>query len=440
MLLGIFASSARPAEKTSDLKEHPNAIGQVSARLLAYMLKMGVDRRTMISDTVLGTSVRGNAKTNGRIVPELAASAENGLVQLVFRGTTDSPRLVGQNGPATIYSAASSTFEVRKNIILEADGLRMQPAVAEVKSRVQIQKVSARRRFIERIARRRADRSQSAAQAETSKRTGRRLQQEVDRDAKGMLVQANDYFVNSVRMPFSQRDALPKIFQFSSTADFLRLATLHCGRTEFAPPSNVPQFGAEHDIAVALHESSVKSIYEIFYAGKTSSDHEMLQTVHLLTGEDPRPLRVHARTPRWSMTWADRTPLDLKLADGIGTFTVNLKSFTQGDREFSAGYSISASFRLDKTVRGPKLTRIGEVQIAADPTQYSGRDRDEAIAILEHKFSAIFPAELTFDGLTPPTGGIWDKVGALQLTHFEAEDGWMKIAYQIPEPRTIVSR
>jgi hypothetical protein len=389
---------------------------------------------------VLGTSIRGNAKTNGHVVPVLAPAGEHGLVQLVFRGTTSSPRLFGQNGPATIYSSAASRFEVKKNIILDAHGLRMRPAVADVESRVQIQGVSANRRLIERIARRRADRSQSAAQAETSRRTKLRLQQEVDRDAKTMLAQANDYFVNGVRLPLSQRDALPKIFQFSSTTDLLRLAILHCGRSKFAPPQTVPQLREEHDIAVALHESSVKSIYEIFFAGKVSPDQEMLHTVHFLTGEDPRPLRVHARTPRWSMTWADQKPLDLKLAGGTATFTVNLKALTYGEQKFTGSFSVSAEFRLDKTPHGPKLTRLGDVQLSADSDRASPADRDDALAVLTHKFSAIFPSELTFDGLTPPTGGIWDKVCALQLTQFDTHDGWVLIGYQIPQKLTLVSR
>jgi hypothetical protein len=82
------------------------------------------------------------------------------------------------------------------------------------------------------------------------------------------------------------------------------------------------------------------------------------------------------------------------------------------------------------------LLREGNLKIDGhipSPSSSPG-ELGEALAILESKFSAIFPEQIAFHGLTPPTGGIWDKIGALQLVQFNAKGGWFVIGYRVPRP------
>jgi hypothetical protein len=347
--------------------------------------------------------------------------------------------MVGQNGPATIYSSSHTNADVRKPIVLDEKGIHLLPAEARVSTRLSINDVTARRRIVERIAQRRAYRSQGQAQSVTSQRIKTRLEQEVDQDAAGPLKQARHYYETWFRQPLILRDALPKLMRFTSTSEHLRLLIQQCSQSPLPAPLNVPVLNPNHDIAVAIHESAVESVYEIFFGGNTAHDRNLLNTAHLLTGEDPRPLRVHSRTPRWSIRFADHLPLKATFEDGSVGFTVHATMLDYGDRHYDGEFSIKVLYRLEETAAGPRLARVGEVQVNGSLPSGSPGEFAEPAKILHGKFSALFPPAVTFDGFVPPTGGVWDKLRALELAQLDAQDGWLKVSYQLPRPKILLT-
>ena len=429
-------TAAQPPEPSNDL---PNVVGEVSQRLLDHFLQMTVDKQIMFTDNVLGTSLRGAVHTRGRVASVLVPDTQMGAIELRFTGTTNAPRMVGTNGPATIHSSSTSNFTARKLIRLDELGLHLLPTIAQANTKVSITDVVAGRRIVERIAWRRVKQSQEAARAITSQRTQSRLQQEVDRDAAAPLAQAQDYFMNSFRQPLLERQSLPKRFQFSTTHTNLRVMLQQCSRFQSASPTSVPAMDTRHDIAVALHESSICNIYEVFFAGQRAVDREVLHTVQLLTGEVQRPLRVHARTPSWSIVWADRQPLALSFADDQAAFTINLKSLQYGERNFDGAFSISVRYAIQNSDGAPRLARLGDIEMEGATANSSPADLAEAIRILRKKFSAVFQPNFAFEGLVPPTGGVWGKLRMLQLNQLEAQDGWLVVGYQLPRPATVVA-
>jgi hypothetical protein len=437
----LLTSQAAMAQRgnSPDATNQPNATGQISLRALNYFMQIPVNRTVAISENVLGTSVRGTAHTQGQVVPLLVPDSQRGSVQLRFTGTSHSPHMVGQNGPATIFSSATSRVDVRKMVVLDDQGIHLLPAEANADTRVSINGVTANRRVVERIARRRASRAETEAQAVTSQRTRLRLQQEIDRDAAGPLQQADAYFETGFRQPLRVRDALPKFMRFMTTNEHLRLVVRQCSHSSLPSPTRIPEIDPRHDIAVAIHETAIESIYEVFFAGKTVIDRECLHTAHFISGEYPRTLRVHDRTPRWSVIFAQPLPLEVTFAEGLAGFTLHLTSLEYGDRRHEGDFIVSVRYRLERTPRGPRLDREGDLQVEGTITNSSG-ELMEALAVLRSKFSAVFPPVMTFDGLTPPTGGIWDKVGALELVKFEAEDGWLMVDYQLPRPAIVATR
>lgn len=431
------AIAAEPPRPTNT--ELPNAIGQVSQRLLTEMLNMPVQQTTSVTDNVLGTRVRGSVTTHGKVVAQLVPNTRQGLIHLRFTGSTSSPGMVGHNGPATIFSSSTSTANVWKPVILEELGIRHLPAEGTVNTRISINNVTAKRRFVERIARRRASSSQADARAVTSQHTKVRLAEEINRGAAGPLAKAQDYFLNSFRKPLADRGAAPKLMHFSSTSDHLRVVLQQCSQSRQSPPTSMPQINPQHDMAIALHQSSVCSLYEVFHSGETMHDKDFLQTMHLLTGEDPRPLRVHERTLRWSVTMADKQPLDLNFADGDASIALHLKSVTSGARRYDGTFSVAVRYQFERTANGPRLNRQTDVQVDGQIGNGSPGEPGEAISLLRTKFSAVFQPTLMFDGLAPPTGGIWSKVGQMQLAQLDAQNGWLIVGYQLPHRELLVA-
>ncbi len=429
----VFATwTAAAAEPASGPNQgDPNLVGQVSARLLSDHVNRSVTQGTYVSENVLGTVSRGTVNTQGQIFPQLVPSADRGVVQLRFSGTSNSPGMVGQNGPATIYSSSVTSSQMWKTIFFDEQGIRHLATDGDVQTRLSVD-VAAKRRLVERIAQRRANGSRGAAQAITSQRTKDRLAAEINREAKEPLTTLQDYFVHSFQEPLRERGALPKLLKFSTTSDHLRLVMHQAGRSPMSAPASTPPLAPKHDLAFALHESFLGSLFEVFYAGEKVRDKDFLQTMDTLTGEEPSQLRVESGMPRWSVTMADKRPLDLSLDGGTAAITLHLKSVRLGKQEFSGRFSISVRYQIEKSPSGPRLSRQGELTVDGKLDVGSPDELEQALTLLRDKFPGVFQSTLTFDKLAPPSDELWVKLGKLLLVQLEAEKGWLVAGYQLP--------
>ena len=417
----------------------PNVTAQVSQRLLSDLVTTPVENTTRIADNVLGTSVRGSVKTQGWVFPLLVPSNDKGVVQLRFKGVSRSPNLVGQNGPATIYSSSVTNSEMWKTVVFDEKGIRHLPTEGQVQTQVNINGVSAKRPLVERIASRRANASRGQAQAFTSARTKGELKQQIDRGAKEPLLTAQDYFVHEFLEPLKERNALPKLLQFTSTREHLRLAMQQLGRTEVDQPIGVPTFNPRHDLAFGLHESAVNSFYEVFYAGETMRDADWLKLMDTITGDEPAPLRTKSGSPRWSVTLREKLPLELTFNNGGATIALHFTKLKIGEKQFDKTFTVSARYQLAITSTGPQVIRKGEVRAEVESEEKSS-DLDEAIALLKEKFAGVFQPEPSAEGLTLLADDLVSKLNKVSLVQMEARGGWLVLGYQLPQAQLLVAK
>jgi hypothetical protein len=53
-------------------------------------------------------------------------------------------------------------------------------------------------------------------------------------------------------------------------------------------------------------------------------------------------------------------------------------------------------------------------------------------SFLRPKFDAVFPTELDFKGMSPPSGGVVGKLlNLVQLAEFKSVNGWLTIGYEL---------
>ena len=426
------AESPRPPTlSTSQAHRLPNAVVQVSARLLNHFLKTDFERTTAIRDDVLGTSVRGTVHTRLQLIPKFLPDSNRGLLQMRFTGTSISPRMVSHNGPATSISSSVSTVEVRKIVIFDQQGVHLQPSVATCRTRLSIDSISARLRFVERIARRQARRTHCATQAMTAEHTRLRVQEEVDQEAVRKLARANEQFQEMVRSPWIERDSLPKLCRFSTTSNHLRIELGECGQSQFSAPQNLPKLDERHDFVVILHESAAKGIHEIVFGRQFANDGDVHLATDSTTQEKTRPLRLNVGKPATSIQLAALKPLELSYSKGTATVKLNTTSVESGRQKYKGEFTVFAKYRLEKTAQGPRLHREGDLSVEGH--SHSGRSVELAEAILLlRKLSSVIPLNLTLEDLMPPTNGILSKVNTLEVAELDLQDGWLTAGYQLP--------
>jgi hypothetical protein len=424
---------------TDHARRPPNAVVQVSARLLSHLLTTDIERTTTLGDDVLGTSVRGTVHTRLQLIPQFVPDSHRGLLQMRFTGTSISPRMVGHNGPATSISSSVSNVEVRKIVIFDEQGVHLQPSVATCQTCLSIDSISARLRFVERISRRQARRTHDATEAMTAEHTRLRVQEEVDQEVVRKLARANERFQEMVRSPWIERDSLPKLCRFSTTSNHLRIELGECGQSQFSAPQNVPGLDERHDFVVTLHESAAQGIYEIVFGRPIANDRDVHLATDSTTPEKARPWRLNVGKSATSIQLAALKPLELSYSKGTATVKLNTTSVESGRQKYQGEFTVFAKYRLEKTAEGPRLHR--EADLSVEGHSHSGRSDELAEAIrLLRKLSSVIPRNLTLEDLMPPTNSILGKVSTLEVAELDLQDGWLTAGYQLPRSASSESK
>lgn len=426
------AEVSRPfAPSSNQAKRQPNAVVQVSARLLSHLLTADIERTTAINDDVLGTSVRGTAYTRLHLSSQFLPDGNRGLLEMRFAGTSTSPRMVGHNGPATSISSSVSHVEVRKTVVFDQQGIHLQPSVATCRTCLSIDGIYAKRRIVQRIARRQANRDHSETQATTAEHTRLRVQAEVDSAAVEKLARANKQLQEMVQSPWVEQDSLPKLRRFSTTSSHLRIELGECGQSQIAMPESVPKLDERHDFVVVLHQSAARGIYEIVFGRQLANQREVQIAGGSAMPEKAPSVRLRVGTPTASIQLAALRPIELSYERGLAVVKLHSTSVELGKQKYHGKFTVFAKYRLEKTSHGPRLLRDGDLSVTGETHSGQPGDLVEA-SVLLRKLSSVLPPELGLEDLMPLSGSLLDRASRLEMAEIDLCEGWLVAGYRLP--------
>jgi hypothetical protein len=406
-----------------------NGLAQGSGRLANLLMQRTIQERNYITEMILGSLTRGLAVTQGRLMFGMVPDPGQGTLEIRLNGNVQCPANVADRGRISVYTSASTTIDARKQISVDDQGLRLARATAFCSTNVQIQDIEAPR-FVERVAWRRASRLTPEAEQLTSRRAESEATAKLDREADAALGRVNGVFCEKIRAPLIRFNALPANLQFWSDASLLHLSLSQHNDLQLAAAGPPPAMPPSYDLAGCVHESMINNLCEATLGGKTIQDEIWLDIMHLLLGAQPRPLWVHDRAERWSVTFAKERPLLAYFNHDRLGLTLRFIAVTKGEREIAQLIEIEARFIPQITRDGPALLRDGNLAIRF--MDGSPNEAEETLRpLLASKFGAVFPPELHFYGLMPPAGGSLGKLRQLQTAEFRAADGWLSLGYQL---------
>jgi hypothetical protein len=219
-----------------------------------------IDEQSAVDEIILGTRVRGAARTVGTPTIELCDDPDDISLQVVMTGSTVS-RTAGSSGPVTVNSRSDTTFTATKQIVFTpGKGFTALPAAIAARTRVTTEDVrTSRRGLIGRIAERRARRQIDANRPQVTEiarqRATVRIAQAFDAQVDDMVAQLNRSAdlretIAMLRGP----DKEPR-YSCRSTDKFVEIAIGPAG----AGPSPLPPVLVDYDIPVQvwLHKSLV---------------------------------------------------------------------------------------------------------------------------------------------------------------------------------------
>jgi len=421
---------------------HPNLFLEVSAEVLAAGIEGPVRETVPVRDFILGTDIYGTGLLSGQTSVELFADSTRGVFDTVFLATTKS-RNVGYHGPVQIYSDGITRIGACKRFWVNAKGLASHPAVSNVVTETAITDICANRgsRLIERIAWKRAGKQKYEAEWIASRHAERRVNRRIDRQGTRLLGRANKAFLQKFRRPLLERKLFPQRLRFNTTSDALHVVTLQADPSQLAAPTAPPQLVEAPDLALRVHESMINNTAASALAGMTLREERFQQVVIDLLGELPERLKTEDQEP-WAVSFARGQPISVKFADGGFTVKFRGREYFKGEKRHP-GMDVTAVYKIEKTPRGFKAVRQGELQVFPPGFVPGGgkklSTRQMVIRkLLQRRFGRIFEEELLGEGFVLP--GKWAKAGKMKPVELICNGGWLTVTWRRVPSEAAVAR
>jgi hypothetical protein len=391
-----------------------------------------IDETAPIVDCILGTSIHGTGRTIGRfdvgLVPNDLQAQLGAVVDSVNYSNT-----IGRNRSAVLYNTGATSLYATTNLFLNETGLAAGDirTAARVNSRINC--IGSTRggllgRIVIRVASRKAPKQKPQADAIAAQHARQRLFGSVRGRMSDLLAQANDGFESKIRKPLLRFNGYPRLMQFSTTAQALRVRVQQEVGGRLAATSTPPAPAAT-PIGLRVHESLVGNSAQEMVAGRTFDQQRVQLLAESILGEVPDRLKPDPEEEPFSITFADVDPVTLSFDGDVVAFTIRGKGFTNGDKKYN-GMDISGRYKVAADGNGLRATREGDFQITP-PGFVSGGPRrltvgDTVIkSVLQKKFAKALPAEIVRTGTRPE--GEMSKLGVFYIANIKAEDGWLVV-------------
>ena len=410
----------------------PNLFAQVSSDLVSAAVADDVNDTAPVREYILKTQIQGTAHTRGQISAGLIPSTSRATLEVVLLGNSYTNN-VGYQGPVTIYSTGNTRIHARKQLYLDADGLKSAPAGASCATATSINGIDAPLRIIEKMAWRKAGQKKSQAEAIASGKAQARVAAQMDRRVAELVTKSNETYGDKFKKPLLRRGEFPRHIDIASTTDQMTILVQQMNPMQLAAPAAPPALDGRHDMSVRVHETAVSNFAESAIGGETLTDKRLADMMQEATGNVPEELQLSPDKDPWSITFHSVRPVSARFSGQEVKIAIRGQRFTRGENAIKEPMEISAAYKIERTGNGVKFVRQGEV--VADYVEKHARLSVTQVAFktfMRRKFSALFKEEIDRgrDGLVLP--GRMEKVGPLPLDVISADGGWLVAAWKLP--------
>jgi hypothetical protein len=361
------------------------------------------------------------------IVP--VPSTERAAFDLRLLGGASS-RSVGYRGPVTVYTTGYTTISAAQRLYFDEQGISAARAQASCDTTTNINDISARLRVIEKLAWSQAGRSKGQAESIASAHAERRIAGQLQREVAGRVAEANQTYATRFRNRLLRRDGFPREFHPSTTDRTMMLSVTHANGRQLAAPTSPPDLGGSYDLAVVVHESAVVNFGETLLGGITLTDERLVELLKESKAEIPEELQITQDKDPWSITFTSERPVFAEFAGDKVKVAIRGRRFTRGDQVVRATMEISATYQLEKSGTGSRLTRQGDVVADYVNLEQQSVTQVAMKTFLRKKFEALFKPEIASDGLMLPEQ--LRAAGKLHLQQIKADQGWLNLAWNLP--------
>jgi hypothetical protein len=418
----------------------PNVHVQIGSDLLAAGVGGPIDDVAPIDDVILGTVIHGTGRTVGQSKASLEPTPSFAMFDALLEAINYSNN-VGRNGPVCIYSTGQTGLSADKRIWIDSQGLHSHPAQAAAEAHTTINNiVSIRgRKFVEKIAWRRAGKQLGEAEAIASGHASARVGDRFNKQVDPLIQNANEQFEAKLRQPLDERRAFSQAISFDTIATALEIHGTQAMESQLAAPSAPPELTHPAEVTLRVHESAVNNFAETIFTGMRLDDDMVQRAALALLGKLPPQLEPDQNKEPFTIVFPPENkrvpPFTVSFAKGGLTATLRGNQYFTGERS-QPGMNITATYKFVKSPDGFSAVRQGDLQIygfGLVPGTRRSLGQQGIYTALQRKFGKIFAADIKLQGFKFNNGRL-AAAGQLVPQEIIAEDGWLAVGYQRVKP------
>lgn len=412
------------------LYSQPNMIFLAKKRIIAAAMENNIDEVAPITDSILGTTIRGTTHTQGRLTLDLRDNPDRAVFDIHLTGQVHS-KTIGYNSPAVVYTSGETAIDGHKLIWLDENGMTAQAATATAKTRSTFTGFGATSKhfqgLITKVASKRAYENKSTAEIIASCHAAERVKNRINEQATVMLANSNRDIRSRFRAPLERWGIYPQEMHFSSTYRALHGTILAADTYQLGAP-NTPrrvELPAASDVELRVHESLINNSAFTIFAGRTLTRDYVEKWLARNNQKVPAELQDEEQRD-WAITLDTERPLYVTFDDGGFVFQMRGTEWKSGDNTYPA-MNVTARYKLEITPAGIKAVRQGELEIY--PPDFKPGDtltaQQTALKrILTRRFEKMLKPEFLGEGIQ--LKGRLASYGKLFVRGFDSHDGWLQ--------------
>ena len=414
------------AESLDSHYRNANVRIALTSELLNRLVPEQPPRTGVVNDTIMGAVVKGYSETKAQLSVKLVPDPARVHLFLEASGVVDS-KTQAVAGSATFTNRGEANYRVRKEVVLDKQGITATPATGEAKSDSKLTAVHTEFDgvpVIGGIARNRAttqhERRRDEADREVDHKVVTNAEQQLNAAVDRRLQEAEQLVRQELLAPLTKLElqAEPITLETNATRTTMRFRL--AGLNQLGGHTARPQAPSDSVASLQLHESALNNMLDqLQLAGRSFSLPELIH--HL--GERVSWPMVPQQTDSpqdVTITFAQTDPVRLRCQDGVVHITLAIAGLRQGGRQWH-DFLVHAAYAPMIDQMHLRLVRQGAIELGGDT--YKGQPE----VALRGIFSKVLARDRVVN-LVPPMIADHPKLADMCITQCVIEDGWVGVA------------
>ncbi len=398
-----------------------------SSEFINRMLPSEQEEAGEINNYVLGVPVWGDSYTKTRLYSRLIPDPNRIRIGMEAWGNVFSDT-VATSGRVYLYNEGETAFLVRKLILVDRDGVKAKPTIAEAVSDSDLIDIETDYdgiplvgSIVRNAARRQHSDQHSNALLETEQRVANQVRNRFDEAMTPRLKKVIDSFYQEIWLPLEMLDLDPTTIGLSTT-EKRATSRLRVGNTsQLTAHSARPRALSDSMFSMQLHESAMNNaLGQLNLNGKSLSLHDLY--LHIMNRLDRKVEQVPSTMPsNVIVTFAPRDAVRVRCEDGRVTLTLAIDKLTKGTKYKWSNLLLRAHYAIESDGIQATLVRSGSIEL--EGKRLRTRDQIALRGVFSKLLSRNNQLKLVPDKLVANPG-----LSDLTVTQQIIEDGWIGLA------------